>query len=169
MPVYQAPRLNENMRHHLVFMLGGASSLLEQLLQTAQAEDLSRVTVVKHDNADALDLSSMKTDLQKRLAVAPIGTQVYLLGRQAQIWVLYEAAREVGMQPDEITVLRVEGSPRALYCVHCGVVQDISGESVVDCVGCGVILLVRQHFSSRLGAFMGVCADADHPYKRVAA
>jgi len=33
----------------------------------------------------------------------------------------------------------------------------------VQCAGCGRHLLVRDHFSRRLAAYMGVMADAEAP------
>ena len=33
----------------------------------------------------------------------------------------------------------------------------------VACSHCGVKLTVRDHYSRRLGAFMGVCVDAEAP------
>jgi hypothetical protein len=34
-------------------------------------------------------------------------------------------------------------------------------------VRCAVGLEVRQHFSQRLGAYLGVCTNADQPYAGV--
>ena len=33
----------------------------------------------------------------------------------------------------------------------------------MTCSGCGLSLLVRDHFSRRIGAFQGVCIDAEVP------
>lgn len=35
--------------------------------------------------------------------------------------------------------------------------------SIVTCTGCGAPLFVRDHFSRRLAAFMGVQVDAEVP------
>ena len=40
--------------------------------------------------------------------------------------------------------------------------------NVVACAGCGRHLLVRDHFSRRHGAFMGVMVDAELPGVRPA-
>ena len=40
--------------------------------------------------------------------------------------------------------------------------EDVGADQVV-CRGCGLTLAVRDHFSRRLSAFMGVHADAEAP------
>jgi DNA-directed RNA polymerase subunit RPC12/RpoP len=56
-----------------------------------------------------------------------------------------------------------------VYCVHCAQAHDYGADDEVTCMHCGVRLAVRGHFSERLGAWLGVCADADHPYAEVRA
>lgn len=53
---------------------------------------------------------------------------------------------------------------RRVYCVHCGLTQAASAADRLYCIGCQVQLGIRAHFSKRLGAYLGVCDDADHPY-----
>jgi hypothetical protein len=48
-------------------------------------------------------------------------------------------------------------------CVHCQTLLDDVTMSLVDCTGCGATLFVRDHFSARLAAFMGVKVDAELP------
>jgi hypothetical protein len=47
--------------------------------------------------------------------------------------------------------------------------QDIGSETECSCRHCGVKLFVREHFSQRLGAYMGVCLDPDRPYEQAQA
>ena len=54
-----------------------------------------------------------------------------------------------------------------LHGTHVAREPDLVAEDVtVDpyiCPGCGHALFVRDHFSRRLGAFQGVCIDAETP------
>ena len=45
-------------------------------------------------------------------------------------------------------------------CPSCGTVLPPAARF---CPGCGRSLFVRDHFSRRLGAFQGVCVDAETP------
>ncbi len=52
---------------------------------------------------------------------------------------------------------------RRVQCVHCkGFTEDVT-TNPVHCAHCGLNLLVRDHYSRRLGAFQGVCIDAEVP------
>jgi dimethylamine monooxygenase subunit C len=50
-----------------------------------------------------------------------------------------------------------------VYCVHCRASNEGVTTNVVRCGGCGRHLLVRDHYSRRLAAYMGVMADAEAP------
>jgi hypothetical protein len=47
--------------------------------------------------------------------------------------------------------------------VHCRTLNDGVTGNVFACAGCGASLFVRDHFSARLAAFMGVQVDAEAP------
>jgi DNA-directed RNA polymerase subunit RPC12/RpoP len=50
-----------------------------------------------------------------------------------------------------------------VQCVHCkGITEDVT-HSPFACSHCGLPLLVRDHYSRRLGAFQGVNIDAEEP------
>lgn len=101
--------------------------------------------------------------LQMLLEQAQAGTRLYVCGDESFLWHVYRLARHAGLLADEIELFR-QGERRRLYCVHCGHFQDIGSEGESSCGQCRVKLLVREHFSRRLGAYMGVCIDPDSPY-----
>jgi dimethylamine monooxygenase subunit C len=111
-----------------------------------------------YQNEDALAAA-----LGDLLATAKLGTRLYLSGDEAFVWRLRGIAERAGMRPDEIQ-MAAAGARRAVYCVHCGAARAYGADDTVVCGGCGVRLGVRQHFSNALGAYLGVCADPDHPY-----
>lgn len=113
-----------------------------------------------HDHGDP-QLLEMR--LLTLLSAAPVGTRLYVCGDESFVWRIYRLARHCGLLAEEIELVKT-GSCRELYCVHCATQQSIGSEGEVTCSGCGVRLLVREHFSRRLGAYMGVCLDPDQPH-----
>lgn len=103
--------------------------------------------------------------LQMLLEQARAGTRLYVSGDETFLWHVYRLARHAGLLADEIELFK-QGTRRRLYCVHCENFQDIGDEAQCTCGQCGVKLLVRAHFSQRLGAYMGVCIDPDSPYAK---
>jgi len=52
---------------------------------------------------------------------------------------------------------------RSVYCVHCKAITHNAHTNIQPCSGCGKNLFVRDHFSRRLGAYMGLMVDAEDP------
>jgi len=97
------------------------------------------------------------------LADAGMGTQVYAAGTENLIAQVIAVALEAGLDPDA-TLAEHRGSlERRVQCVHCKAITEHVTTQPVACSGCGLMLLVRDHFSRRLGAFQGVCVDAEEP------
>lgn len=114
---------------------------------------------------EGCELFAAQAPLEQRLRAllraAPVGTRLYLCGDESFIWQCCEVARQAGLQGEEVELFRL-GARRRLYCVHCFTLQDIAADAEVACACCGVRLLVRAHFSQRLGAYMGVCLDPNN-------
>src|SRR5688500_10001382 len=104
-------------------------------------------------------------DLRQWLAAARVGSHLYIMGDEAFIWHVHSQARDAGLQDEEIevTLCSVSGA-RSVYCVHCVLTQPGDAAASLQCRGCDVLLEIREHFSRRLGAYLGVCMDADAPY-----
>ena len=134
-----------------------------QVLTLSSAAGEPRVghSVERFDQPQAL-----RERLQALLAEAPVGTRVYLCGDEVFLWDGRQLAEEAGLLDEEIELFRT-GARRRLYCVHCATFQDIADEAFAECASCGLHLLVRTHFSRRLGAYMGVCSDPNLPRAEV--
>jgi len=52
---------------------------------------------------------------------------------------------------------------RRVYCIHCRATTENVRTNIVRCVECERWLLVRDHYSRRLAAYMGVMVDAEAP------
>ena len=101
--------------------------------------------------------------LGHRLARERVGLRVYAVGAEAFIWDVAALARKNGMDKSEYRLSRAGPERRRVYCVHCRTfTQDVT-INIVPCAGCGAHLAVRDHFSRRLAAFMGVQVDAETP------
>ena len=99
--------------------------------------------------------------LQHRLASETIGLRLYAAGEEAFLWDVAGLAEAAGMSREEVALTQLGGVSRRVQCVHCGTMMERVNTSIISCSGCHATLLVRDHFSKRLGAFMGVQADAE--------
>ena len=101
--------------------------------------------------------------LTKVVSEAHMGTQFYLTGTEGLIG---QAEREIMMTGLPFAAIQKEhrGSTlRRVQCVHCkGITENVALDPFV-CSHCGLSLFVRDHYSRRLGAFQGVCIDAEEP------
>jgi hypothetical protein len=101
--------------------------------------------------------------LKQELANAHMGTQVYLAGTEGLIGQAMIIALAAGIDHGSIQKEHRGSEARRVQCVHCkGITDDVTTQPVA-CSHCGLVLLVRDHYSRRIGAFQGVCVDAEEP------
>ena len=101
--------------------------------------------------------------LRDRLDSARIGLRLYAAGSDTFLSDVACLADRVGMTAGELFLDRLGPPSRRVRCVHCRAMTEDVAATLIRCAGCGAMLLVRDHFSRRLGAFMGVQADAEVP------
>lgn len=103
------------------------------------------------------------------LAEARTGDRFVLAGTAAEIGRARADLLAAGVLPVEITEtlrgapdLHAE-QPRVVYCPHChtGSPALVAIGGTHRCPGCDTELVVYHHYSHRLGAFLGYCADAE--------
>lgn len=103
------------------------------------------------------------TRLKKALLDAHMGTQLYLAGSEEVIGLATAEALSAGLPLEAIQAEHRGAITRRMQCVHCkGITQGVDTDPFI-CSHCGLTLFVRDHFSRRLGAFQGVCVDAEDP------
>ena len=95
-----------------------------------------------------------------------VGDRLYVQGTEPFIWAVALAARQAGLVPSQVRLAHAGSLQRKVWCTHCHGCTDGVTTHVVACAGCGRHLLVRDHFSRRHGAFMGVMVDAEVPGER---
>lgn len=101
--------------------------------------------------------------LGEALRGARVGIRLYALGTEPFIWSVRQIAERGGLAPEAVRVEHSGSLQRRVYCIHCRAMSEGVTANVTPCTGCGRQLLVRDHFSRRLAAFMGVQADAEVP------
>jgi predicted RNA-binding Zn-ribbon protein involved in translation (DUF1610 family) len=101
--------------------------------------------------------------LAHRLAREPVGFRLYAAGTEAFLWDTMNIARQTGMGKGEVFLSHAGSLRRRVYCTHCKTMIEDVTTSIVPCPACGANLFVRDHFSRRLAAFMGVKVDAEVP------
>jgi hypothetical protein len=113
-----------------------------------------------HAFRSAADLLS---HLSHYLSRELVGLRLYATGSEAFLWDVANLARAAGMGGQEIFLNHAGSLRRRVYCTHCKSMNEDVSTNIAECRACGARLLVRDHFSRRLAAFMGVMADAEVP------
>jgi hypothetical protein len=105
--------------------------------------------------------------LRQTLATARMGLRLYLSGTEGLIGQAMQAALEAGIDHSSIQTEHRGSLARRVQCVHCkGITEDVTTQPA-PCAHCGLLLLVRDHYSRRLAAFQGVCINAEDQSEQV--
>jgi dimethylamine monooxygenase subunit C len=92
-----------------------------------------------------------------------MGTRLYVAGPESFIGSAMKIALEFNLNKDEIRAEECGTLARRVYCIHCRATTENVRTNIVRCVECERWLLVRDHYSRRLAAYMGVMVDAEAP------
>ena len=144
-------------RTHLLYAETGSDPTHD--LDVLRAFGLATIDVVP-DPHEALRF------LERLLDSATMGTRLYTIGSESFVGQVVQHA--ITHHIDHTSVMtELSGSlARRVQCVHCKHTTEDVTMSIFDCPGCGVALLVRDHYSRRLAAFQGVSATAEDPNER---
>ena len=108
-------------------------------------------------------VSRLFAALKHRLGRETMGFRLYAVGSETFLADVFALGQEAGLGKQEIALGHAGSLKRRVYCVHCQATTEGVTTNLVDCSGCGATLFVRDHYSARLAAFMGVQADAEAP------
>ena len=183
-PVYAPLQADTRGRYHLMLGMGvGAAPLLrviaEMRVAAAQLLKNTRVLFVSDAGAaseieqfkaaavgDVQDFPSTFVLLEQFrviLGQSLMGARLYVAGPESFIGLVMKIAIEFNLNKDEIRAEECGTLARRVYCIHCRATTENVRTNIVRCVGCERWLLVRDHYSRRLAAYMGVMADAEAP------
>ncbi|MFT6874529.1 MAG: hypothetical protein ACJAZF_000634 [Granulosicoccus sp.] len=92
-----------------------------------------------------------------------MGTQVYISGSESLLGLATMTAMEAGLDYQALQTEHRGSLARRVQCVHCkGITSDVTTQPA-ECKHCGLLLLVRDHYSRRFAAFQGVNINAEDP------
>jgi dimethylamine monooxygenase subunit C len=184
-PVYAPLQADTRGRYHLMLGMGvGAAPLLRVIfeMQSAAARVLknTRVLYVPDGGSATPEIERFRAaavgnaqtfpgtpalleEFRSTLARSLMGTRLYVAGPESFIGLAMKIALEFNLNKDEIRAEECGTSARRVYCIHCRATTETVRTNIVQCIGCGRWLLVRDHYSRRLAAYMGVMVDAEAP------
>jgi hypothetical protein len=181
-PVYSPLRADTRGRYHLMLGLGAGRSALARVigeLRAAAPALLERTRVLFVPDGDEwaepfqtlglaqaqvfADAGALLEELRTVLERSLMGTRLYVAGPEHFIGRALRTALEFDLNKDEIGAEDIGTLARRLYCVHCRTTTEGVRTNIAACTGCGRWLLVRDHYSRRLAAYMGVMVDAEAP------
>ncbi|MBZ9821211.1 dimethylamine monooxygenase subunit DmmA family protein [Mesorhizobium sp. CA4] len=109
----------------------------------------------------APSFASLLPRLKQMLTNAHMGLRLYLAGTEGLIGQAMQVALEAGIDHTSIETEHRGSLARRVQCVHCkGITENVTTQPAL-CSHCGLLLLVRDHYSRRLAAFQGVCINAE--------
>lgn len=175
-PRYQPIKLDASGRHHLM-VVDGADVPQEALAEGVTPSAFEVWTVARKSAVPACaamdeaagavrpfrSVAHLFSALEERLARETMGLRLYAVGPEPFLWDAYGIADKAGLGRQEMAFAQTGPKARRIFCVHCRDVMEGVTTSIVTCAGCGASLFVRDHFSRRLAAFMGVQVDAEVP------
>jgi dimethylamine monooxygenase subunit C len=181
-PIFTTLEPDPRGRYHLLVGQGsGGDALLRLLAKMPDEADTqvlyaseSRSGIDRSESLGALGLArlrvfssvtSLLANLNQVLSGSFMGTRLYVAGSESFIGSVVQLAATYNLTADEVQCEHCGSAARRVYCIHCKTSLENVTTRIVPCTGCGRHLLVRDHYSRRLGAYMGVMADAETPGK----
>jgi hypothetical protein len=183
-PVYAPLQPDLRGRYHLMVGHGvGGEPLLRVLgdLQTAAPSTRARTQILYVTDAAASESiigkirsanvanarlfergDELLAAFEAVLAGSLMGTRLYVAGPESFMGLVMRIALQFNLNKDEIRAEECGTLARRVYCIHCRATSENVRTNVTEC-GCGRWLVVRDHYSRRLAAYMGVMVDAEAP------
>lgn len=164
-----APRALQNTRVLLVLDADGTAAAEATATTSAAAitTDSSVVARIQDMGVQELrvfrDTPALLATFRTVLEESLMGTRLYVAGPESFIGLAMQLALEFDLNQDEIRAEELGTLARRVHCVHCRTTGEGVTTNIVRCGGCGRWLLVRDHYSRRLAAYMGVMVDAEAP------
>lgn len=181
-PVYDQLRPMAGGLHHVLTAQGsGGAALLRLLGEMTEAQRQATTVLYStesfsgHNHLGELrDIAvgelrqfnsnqALLEDLQNLLSQTHMGTRLYLSGSESFIGTAMQVANAFDLNRDEVLREHSGTLVRRVWCVHCDTYTENVTQRLFKCPGCGVDLIVRDHYSRRLAAFQAVKADGEVP------
>ena len=111
------------------------------------------------------EVEALLSDLTAAMTQALMGSRLYVAGPESFMGLVMRIAHQLNLNKDEVRAEECGSLARRVHCIHCRATIENVRSNIVQC-GCGRWLVVRDHYSRRLAAYMGVMVDAESPGER---
>jgi L-asparagine transporter-like permease len=168
-PVYTTLQPDPGGRHHLLAGQGSGGAALLRLLNQMPSGTDACVLYAGETLPGVAEWHLFPTEadllaeLDRTLSGCTMGTRLYAAGSESFLGSAVQVALKHALHGDALQCEHCGSAARRVYCIHCKASNENVTTNVVRCGGCGLHLLVRDHYSRRLAAYMGVMADAEAP------
>lgn len=108
------------------------------------------------------DAASLLQALHGYLQAAPMGLRLYAIGAEPMLCRIAAQAAAFDLLPPALQLQQAGAARRRVYGLCCRQWTETTTAGRVTCGSCGSALDVRDHFSRRLAAYMGVLARSAH-------
>lgn len=179
-PVYTSLVWHEKATSHLVIAQGSGGMAVLKIFQqmhpkqpitvlyaNSSANEANYANTLKKIVPEGLQLLECEQDILHELeSILPtmyMGMRLYIAGSEGFIWAVAEVAKKHGIEDADMMKELTSTLARSIYCVHCKAITHNITTNIAKCAGCERMLFVRDHFSRRLGAYMGLMVDAESP------
>lgn len=179
-PVYTSLVWHEKSTSHLVVAQGDGGMAVLKIFQQMHpkqpitvlyahqsASDADYANTLKKVVPEGLFILNTEQDvldaLKSILPLMYMGMRLYVAGSEGFIWSVADSVKMFGVEDADIMKELTGTLARSVYCVHCKATTHNITTNIGKCSGCGRMLFVRDHFSRRLGAYMGLMVDAESP------
>ncbi len=109
------------------------------------------------------DEAGLSAALSACMDTLPAASRLYVAGSESFLSLLRRLARDGGLAADVMVAELAGSGARRAQCVHCKTVYDDITRRAFDCPHCGVTLVVRDHYSRRIGAYQAVVLHPSDP------
>lgn len=176
-PNYPGLKLDNNAKQNVVVADEAGAAAVIEMIDQAGSDFANRTVILLVGGGDfsacerlavaslwkAPTIATALTRLRNVLEHARMGLRLYVAGAEPLIGQVVQAAVENGIEHNSVRTEHRGSTKRRVQCVHCkGITEDVV-TNPVSCAHCGTALLVRDHYSRRYAAFMGVRIDAEAP------
>lgn len=138
--------------------------MLEPAAHAAGADSFRDAQVAELRSFQNVD--SLLTDLTAAMGQALMGTRLYVAGPESFMGLVMRIAYQFNLVQDEVRAEECGTLARRVHCIHCHQTIENVHTNIVECTACHRWLVVRDHYSRRLAAYMGVMVDAEAPGER---
>ncbi|MGV6818201.1 MAG: dimethylamine monooxygenase subunit DmmA family protein [Thiotrichales bacterium] len=111
--------------------------------------------------ADIIAEDSLEPVARNIFSNFPVNSAITLTGKESFIWRVQYCLLQIGFHAEQIQTVKCGPLTRDVFCVHCRTINGSVTHNLVSCEGCGRKLFVYDHFSRRLGSYMGFQVNAE--------